>query len=152
MISLKSAENWLRSTGRVIREGSQPLKMGKIRAATLNKKRAIEMAVIENERGGGEEGGGEGVMQGLYAEWQTEPFVPEPVVDVSSISIIFGVLVVLTLPHLENLMCRAKYQRTILETLTCIHRLCFQRAVSMFLVSCSPKRVEKNESTDEFDL
>lgn len=46
----------------VIREGQQPLKRVKPRAATLNKKREIEEAKRD----------GEIVMQGLYSEEQTE--------------------------------------------------------------------------------
>lgn len=56
--------------------------MGKVRAATLNKKRAVEMAVAE-ALASGEAFSDSSVMQGLYAEWQTEPFVADPVVDVS---------------------------------------------------------------------
>lgn len=46
----------------VIREGQQPLKRVKPRAATLNRKREIEEAKRD----------GEIVMQGLYSEEQTE--------------------------------------------------------------------------------
>lgn len=46
----------------VIREGQQPLKRVKPRAATLNRKREIEEARRD----------GEIVMQGLYSEEQTE--------------------------------------------------------------------------------
>lgn len=78
---VKSAENWLRSSGRTIRPGAQPLKMGKVRASTLNKKRAVEMATA-NYAASRDTGGDPAVMQGLYAEWQTEPYVPDPVVEV----------------------------------------------------------------------
>lgn len=46
----------------VIREGQQPLKRVKPRAATLNRKREIEEAKRD----------GEIIMQGLYSEEQTE--------------------------------------------------------------------------------
>jgi len=85
VISLKAAENWMRS-GRKIREGCQPMKWVKQRASTVNKRREIEMAL---ERGRGERAGEpssgvseEEVMQGLYAESQTELYIPEPIIDV----------------------------------------------------------------------
>jgi xeroderma pigmentosum group C-complementing protein len=80
--TLKSAENWLRTAGRTIRVGQQPLKLGKIRATTMNKKRAVEMAMEEASVRYDEEQKAEGLKQGLYAEWQTELFVADPVVDV----------------------------------------------------------------------
>lgn len=107
------------------------MKMGKVRAATLNKKRAVEMAAIENERSG--ERGGEGVMQGLYAEWQTEPFVPDPVVDVS---IPHDQCLVFLCPTRLEFIIREKYRRTISETSTCTRHLCFQREEFMSHVSC----------------
>lgn len=61
--------------------------MGKIRAATINKKRAVEMALAESAASGEN---AEEPKQGLYAEWQTELFVPHPVVDVSSDNVIHG--------------------------------------------------------------
>ncbi|KAI8994160.1 hypothetical protein BD414DRAFT_481596 [Trametes punicea] len=118
VLQLKTAENWMRQ-GRKVREGAQPLKWVKQRAVTVNKKRAIEMALADQREraasasgsisasktprageGGdaGEElelswdaGGGstpgegfaseEGMMQGLYAEHQTEIYRPPPVID-----------------------------------------------------------------------
>ncbi|KAI0662018.1 hypothetical protein C8Q70DRAFT_909438 [Cubamyces menziesii] len=119
VLQLKTAENWMRQ-GRKVREGAQPLKWVKQRAVTVNKKRAIELALADQreraaasastskkpagegdgdlEGDGAEElvlswdaGGGpppgdgfaseEGVMQGLYAEHQTELYKPPPVVD-----------------------------------------------------------------------
>jgi len=55
--------------------------MGKVRASTLNKKRAVEMAIADYaaSRDTGED---PAAMQGLYAEWQTEPHVPDSVVEV----------------------------------------------------------------------
>ncbi|RPD62250.1 Rad4-domain-containing protein [Lentinus tigrinus ALCF2SS1-7] len=121
VLQLKTAENWMRQGRRVV-VGAQPLKWVKQRAVTVNKKRAIEVALADrrertasasgsahvsasasvNGRGeDGEEdfgdaglGGGDGlavagegfaaedgVMQGLYAEHQTELYKPPPVVD-----------------------------------------------------------------------
>lgn len=76
VLHLKAAENWMRS-GRVVRAGEQPLKYVKQRAATLNRRRELEIrANTEGANGSGE------VMQGLYAELQTEIYVPLPVIDV----------------------------------------------------------------------
>lgn len=76
---VKTAENWMR-TGRTVAEGQQPLKLARVRAVTVHKKRALEMALAEAEAAG-QEGGD--VTQGLYAEWQTVLYVADPVVDVS---------------------------------------------------------------------
>jgi len=76
VLQLKAAENWMRH-GRVVRVGEQPLKYVKQRAATLNRRRELETRA--NAEGAD---GGNGVMQGLYAERQTERYVPPPVVDV----------------------------------------------------------------------
>lgn len=72
------------------------MKMVKIRAGTVNRMRELE--VLRDElrvAGEGDDGQGTGsgagatansgseVMQGLYAFSQTEPYVPDPVVDVS---------------------------------------------------------------------
>ncbi|CDO71667.1 hypothetical protein BN946_scf184915.g11 [Trametes cinnabarina] len=46
VLELKTAENWMRQ-GRKVREGAQPLKWVKQRAVTVNKKRAIEMALAD---------------------------------------------------------------------------------------------------------
>ncbi|EIW81219.1 Rad4-domain-containing protein [Coniophora puteana RWD-64-598 SS2] len=73
VVSLKTAENWMRQ-GRVIREGCQPMKMVKQRAMTIAKQREIEVAM---ERGhNGEEGE---VLQGLYARNQTDLYKPPPI-------------------------------------------------------------------------
>ena len=123
VLQLKTAENWMRQ-GRTVIVGAQPLKWVKQRAVTVNKKRAIEVALADRRErtasasgsarasasasvnGQGEEGkedfgdaglgrddglavAGEGfaaedgVMQGLYAEHQTELYRPPPIVDVS---------------------------------------------------------------------
>lgn len=63
--------------GRVVREGEQPLKYVKQHAATINRRRELEIrAETEGANGGG------AAMQGLYAENQTEVYVPPPVIDV----------------------------------------------------------------------
>ncbi|KAI0755109.1 hypothetical protein C8Q80DRAFT_1143071 [Daedaleopsis nitida] len=111
VLQLKTAENWMRQ-GRTVVAGAQPLKWVKQRAVTVNKKRAIELALADQReraasasvKGVGDEadtGGGaeddmfglatagegfaseDGVMQGLYAENQTELYTPPPVVNVS---------------------------------------------------------------------
>ena len=65
------------------------MKWVKQRAVTVNKKRAIEMAMVgqsDLQVAGGEGGMGseKDVMQGLYAVNQTELYEPIPVLDVSS--------------------------------------------------------------------
>ncbi|KAF8644668.1 hypothetical protein AX16_008328 [Volvariella volvacea WC 439] len=87
VVSLKTAENWMRSEGRVVSQGSQPLKMVKVKAGTVNKMRELEVLkdeMREARKGEGESstsGGGDEIMQGLYARSQTEPYVPDPVID-----------------------------------------------------------------------
>ena len=78
VLHLKAAENWMRH-GRVVRAGEQPLKYVKQRAATLSRRRELEMrSEAEGANGGG------AAMQGLYSEGQTETYIPPPVVDVRS--------------------------------------------------------------------
>ncbi|KAG5219364.1 Rad4-domain-containing protein [Salix suchowensis] len=60
VVDLKSSESWLRSEGRVVKAGCQPLKMVKARSGTVNKLREIETLKTAGT------GNGE-VMQGLYA-------------------------------------------------------------------------------------
>ena len=78
---LKTAENWMRR-GRVVQPGEQPLKYVKQRAVTLNRRRELEVRADAEGANGGSSGGG--VMQGLYAERQTERYIPPPVIDVRS--------------------------------------------------------------------
>ncbi|KAJ6582797.1 hypothetical protein B0H10DRAFT_1890357 [Mycena sp. CBHHK59/15] len=105
VVSLKTAENWMRSEGRQVKEGEQPMKLVKMRASTLGRMREVEVLreglrvagehaepEAEANGGGGEQGEGSAerrakewgneVMQGLYAFSQTELYVPDPVVDV----------------------------------------------------------------------
>ncbi|KAG8966439.1 hypothetical protein FRC03_011977 [Tulasnella sp. 419] len=70
LVQLKTSENWMRQ-GREVKEGNQPLKWVKVRAVTVSKQRAVEMASE----------GGESVLQGLYADWQTKTYIPPPIVD-----------------------------------------------------------------------
>ncbi|KAH8929315.1 Rad4-domain-containing protein [Atractiella rhizophila] len=67
VLSLKSAENWMREGMRVV-QGEQPLKMVKMRAVTIERRRQIESA-------------GEDALQGLYSRDQVEEVVPDPVID-----------------------------------------------------------------------
>ncbi|KAJ3809952.1 hypothetical protein F5876DRAFT_42827 [Lentinula aff. lateritia] len=85
VVSLKTPENWLRSEGRSIKEGTAPMKYVKLRASTIGRKREIEMIKegmkdIQKKTKGANDTGGE-IMQGLYARNQTELYVPDPVVD-----------------------------------------------------------------------
>ena len=82
VLSLKTSESWMRQ-GYKIKERAQPMKMIKQRAVTINKKRAVEMALSDRNADGSGEGNEGGLMQGLYAKGQTELYIPPPVVDVS---------------------------------------------------------------------
>lgn len=89
VLALKTAENWMRQ-GRKVREGRQPMKWVKQSAVTVNKRRAVEMALAERDclpvAGEGEGFSSEkDVMQGLYAQSQTELYVSDPVVDVCAL-------------------------------------------------------------------
>lgn len=66
--------------GRKVKEGCQPMKWVKQHAVTINRKRAIEVAMGGDEEGAGSE---KDVMQGLYSQSQTELYHADPVVDVS---------------------------------------------------------------------
>ncbi|KAK0187785.1 hypothetical protein F5146DRAFT_1060756 [Armillaria mellea] len=81
VVSLKTAENWLRSEGRSVREGVQPMKMVKSRPGTIGRMRELEI-LKDSLREAGETGDDQAqVMHGLYARSQTELYVPKPVVD-----------------------------------------------------------------------
>jgi xeroderma pigmentosum group C-complementing protein len=43
VVSVKTAENWMRSEGRAVKEGMQPLKFNKVRAGTVNRMRELEV-------------------------------------------------------------------------------------------------------------
>ena len=90
VVTLKTAENWMRQ-GRRVRAGCQPMKWVKQHAVTVNKRRAVEMAMQERsdlaKKRGEDQGEGfsseKDIMQGMYAEGQTELYVPDPIIDVS---------------------------------------------------------------------
>ncbi|KAJ7728837.1 hypothetical protein DFH07DRAFT_757131 [Mycena maculata] len=107
VVSLKTAENWMRSEGRRVKEGEQPMKMTKMRASTIGRLREVEVmreglrvageqaearaaadgdddapgGSSTKQKGKGKEWEKEEVMQGLYALSQTELYIPYPVVD-----------------------------------------------------------------------
>jgi xeroderma pigmentosum group C-complementing protein len=71
VLSCKTAENWMR-IGRKVKDRQEPLKWVKQRAVTIQKRRAQELAMQES---------GESIQQGLYAQHQTEVYIPPPIVD-----------------------------------------------------------------------
>jgi len=135
VVSLKTAENWMRNTGRTVIAGEQPMKMVKIRAGTVNRMRELEVLRDELRVAGedGPNGQDEGpssatgeIMQGLYAYSQTEQYLPDPVVDVS-LSFLLSYLVLTD----NN---RGKFRRTLSVTLTCTCHLCCQKELRIYLV------------------
>lgn len=72
VVNVRSAENWYR-TGRVVKLAEIPMKFVKQRAVTIHRRREEEVARMD---------GGEVDEQPLFAEEQTEVYVPPPVVDV----------------------------------------------------------------------
>jgi hypothetical protein len=108
---LRSAETWLRE-GRTIKVGEQPLKRVAQRAHTINAKRALELAKADTLI--------DMPTQGLYAKWQTELYVAEPVVEVNGyrgFSILYS--------NAQNI--RGKFQRMSLATSTCLCRVCYRQ-------------------------
>jgi hypothetical protein len=79
----------MRTEGRIIKAGCQPLKTVKARAATVNKLRELEVRKDELMDAGYSAESVE-VMQGLYSRSQTEVYVPPPVVDVSAVEAVEG--------------------------------------------------------------
>lgn len=77
----------MRSSGRRVVEGNQPLKLIKMRPGTVSRMRELEVLKDGLKEAGhksqGESAGNE-VMQGLYAFSQTEVLIPDPVVNVST--------------------------------------------------------------------
>lgn len=79
----------MRNMGRTVRAGEQPMKMVKIRAGTVNRMRELEGLKDELKVAGRDDSNeatsssGPEIMQGLYAYSQTEPYIPEPVINVS---------------------------------------------------------------------
>jgi hypothetical protein len=84
LITLKAAENWIRS-GRVVKQGEQPMKTVKARVGTVGRMREVNTLKEAGEGAGKAE-----VMQGLYACRQTEPYKAPPVLDVGCPSSSFG--------------------------------------------------------------
>jgi hypothetical protein len=125
----------MRNTGRTVIACEQPMKMVKIRAGTVNRMRELEVLKDELKVAGhdGPNGHDEGpssaageIMQGLYAFSQTEPYIPDPVIDVgfSPLSSYF----VLTNDN------RGKFQRTISVILIYTCRLCYHKELRISLV------------------
>ncbi|KAJ7256831.1 hypothetical protein B0H12DRAFT_1202006 [Mycena haematopus] len=103
VVSLKTAESWMRSEGRQVKEGEQPMKWVKMRASTIGRMREVEVmreglrvagehaeaaAANDDDDNPGESSAekisqnlDKDVMQGLYALSQTELYVADPVVD-----------------------------------------------------------------------
>ncbi|KAJ3036148.1 hypothetical protein HK097_003902 [Rhizophlyctis rosea] len=79
---LRTPESWLR-LGRQVIPDEQPIKFVKAHAATINRKRMIEMKKMEEEDTGvlRTEEDGDPEKSGVFGEWQTREFVPESVVD-----------------------------------------------------------------------
>lgn len=142
VVSLKTAENWLRSSGRVVREGEQPTKMVKVRPNTINKMRELEVLKDDLKVAGRDSPSEEGppssvvageVMQGLYAFSQTEIFIPDPVIDVSTCLCAF-----LNWGFAESAYeNRALFRRIILVILIFMCRLCYLPEQFMCHVSFS---------------
>ncbi|CAG8504577.1 16606_t:CDS:10 [Funneliformis mosseae] len=68
---LHTAETWLRE-GRQVKIGEQPVKHVKSRIYTVSKRRAANMASLYDE---------DPPESGLYGEWQTEEYIPEPIIN-----------------------------------------------------------------------
>ena len=64
----RTAESWHKE-GRAIKPHELPMKNVKVRAVTANRKREVEEA----------ERGGETLMQGMYAKFQTDWIIPDPI-------------------------------------------------------------------------
>lgn len=127
VVPLKTAETWMRTEGRSVKPGSQPLKMIKLRASTVGKMREVEV-LREAGSGGGEATGASEVMQGLYARSQTEKFVPDPVIDVSFTIVRFRFPV-------RHSLYRALCQKIILAISIYTFLRCFLKGRSMCHVS-----------------
>ena len=125
----------MRNTGRTVIAGEQPMKMVKVRAGTVGRMRELEvlkdeLRVASQDGPNGQDEGSSSatgeIMQGLYAYSQTEPYVPDPVVDVSLIFLLNYLV-------LSN-NNRGKFQRTLSVTSTCTCYLCCQKELRIYLV------------------
>ncbi|TFK23064.1 Rad4-domain-containing protein [Coprinopsis marcescibilis] len=79
VVALKTADTWMRTEGRIIKAGSQPLKSIKARAGTVNRQRELEVLRQDLREAG--QSVDVNVMQGLYSHSQTELYVPESIKD-----------------------------------------------------------------------
>lgn len=126
----------MRNTGRTVIAGQQPMKMVKIRAGTVNRMRELEVLKDELRVAGQDSPNGQDeersstaageIMQGLYAYSQTEPYIPDPVVDV-------GFTFLPSYLILTN-NDRVKSRRTILVISTCTCHLCYHKVLRIYLV------------------
>lgn len=126
VVTVKSKENYWR-VGRVIRDNVIPMKWVKARTVTINKKRAENLAMMDGEAPD---------EQPLYAEEQTELYVPPPVVDVSGSSSFSS-----HDTHKVSSLCRARFRRTTLEISISMCRLCCLREPSTCRVSPTPVKL-----------
>lgn len=126
--------------GHKVKEGAQPMKTIKQRAVTINKRRAVEMALAEHNGDRSGEGNEGGLMQGLYAKNQTELYIPPPVVDVSfSLSgnpFNMSGAVNLRLTESPSEFLRASFSRMTLGILIFMSPQCYRKELSTFLVRC----------------
>lgn len=104
--TVSTAETF-RKLGRQIKEGEQPAKMVKANVFTLEKKRIKEQAKQE----------GHDLLVACYGDWQTEAFVPPPVIDVSHLQAVDGTL-------LSNSVYRENYLKMLTVALICLHQTC----------------------------
>lgn len=111
------------------------MKMVKQHAVTVNRQRAIELAMSDRlDLAGAKSGFGaerEAATQGLYAQNQTELYIPNPIVDVSAYCLHSISFLAYTDPPP---FCRGRYRRTTLVTSICILLQCFQQVLPTFLV------------------
>lgn len=135
VVELKTAENWMRSEGREVKNGEQPMKMVKIRASTVRRKREVEVAMMEMADRGGGSSDENGVMQGLYAEWQTKFYEPPPVIDVGPFDYLTLREACLHCPSFGFDPSRVKFPRMISAISTCTHHQCFPKEGYIFPVS-----------------
>lgn len=115
IVNVKSVENYYR-VGYVVREDEVPMKWVKKRSVTINKKREEAAALYDGQQE---------AMEGLYAESQTEIYVPPPIVDVSGPG--FAVYFPLGVYSSRRLVGnREKSQEMISEISTCLYHRCCQ--------------------------
>jgi xeroderma pigmentosum group C-complementing protein len=135
VIALKTSETWMRTCGRIIKPGCQPMKWVKMRPVTLGRKRELELAVEARMEARKEDNDQRPeAMQGMYAENQTELFIPEPIVDVSHSClrlVFFFYSLCTTDTKFEH---RVKFLKTVSETSIYLYPQCFPGEPYMFLV------------------